>query len=95
MPKPKVGDRVTVISKVEANYSNYGSHRGIHVFFMPGMTGVVVTNDTPYVQRRPGNSETFCCVDFDAKIIYNEKSENPYRWRCGVDPKNIVILESP
>lgn len=87
--KPKVGDRVTVKKPVEAYYSNYGSFRGVHVFFQPGTTGIVGAVDVPCVR---GPKPVFHCVDFDAAVMYNEKSEHPYRWRCAVYPENLVIL---
>ncbi len=91
--KPKIGDRVTVREKVEAYYSNYGSFRGTHVFFSPGMTGVVAAIDVPCVRHTPGESDVFCCVDFDSDVIYNKSSANPRQWRCSVKYKNLVILK--
>jgi len=54
-----VGDRVTVMARVEGYYSNYGGNPAI--FLEPDIAAVVGAINVPSVRRK---NVSFVCVDF-------------------------------
>lgn len=89
--------KVMLLKDEEAYYSGYAGNP--IVIIKAGTVGIVGSTDVPYVCPMKDRAENkrrgdyFVCVDFEVEGKYsgNPKFENNI-WRCGVNPKNLKLL---
>jgi hypothetical protein len=80
MYKPKVGDKVTCVTSVEADYSDYGGQP--EQWFKPGMVGTVLSVNNPSVWRE--------------RVVFHNiafTGDNGKTWRVGLLKSNVVLIK--